>query len=268
MELKQKVAIVTGAGRGIGRAIALRLAAQGADVVVAARDLAHAERYGEELGAATVPDEIHALGRKSIGFEGDLCSRDVAKALIERTLETFGRIDILVNNAGGALSPVERSKASAMTDEDIEYMLKLNMLSAVYCCQEALPSMRARKAGSIINIASVAGVDSSKREGRLAPYGIAKAGLIHFTRYLAQDVGPDNIRANCIAAGTIATARILQSSKARGIGTDADLARISLRRLGTPDEVASVVQFFASDLSAYVTGQCLSVCGGVILTPS
>lgn len=268
MDLKQKVAIVTGGGRGIGRAIALRLAAQGADVVVAARNLTRSERYGEEFTAATVPDEIRALGRKSVGFEGDLCGRDVAKALIARALESFGRIDILVNNAGGALSPVERSKASEMPDEDIEYMMKLNLLSAVYCCQEALPSMRTRKAGTIVNISSAAGVDSSRRQGRLAPYGIAKAGLNHFTRYLAQDVGPDNIRVNCIAAGTIATARIVQSSKARGIGTDADLSHISLRRLGTAAEIASVVQFFASDMSAYVTGQCLSVCGGAILTPS
>jgi len=268
MELDGKTAIVTGAGRGIGRAIALRLAAQGADVVVTARDLAHSERYGEELGAATVPEEIRGLGRKSIGFEGDLCSRDVAKALIQRTLDTFGRIDILVNNVGGALSPVERSKASVMPDEDIEYMLRLNLLSAVYCCQEALPSMRARKCGSIVNISSRAGLDPSQRQGRLTPYGIAKTGLIQYTRFLAHDVGPDNIRVNCVAAGAIATARILKLASARGISTDADLALIPLRRLGTADEVASVVQFFASDMSAYVTGQCLSVCGGTVLTPS
>ena len=268
MDLQQKVAIVTGAGRGIGRAIALRLAAQGADVVVSARDLTRSERYGETLSAPTVPDEIRALGRKSIGFEGDLCSREVAKALIARTLDAFGRIDILVNNVGGALTPVERSKASVMPDEDIEYLLKLNLMSAVYCCQEALPAMRARKSGSIVNISSRAGLDPSQRQGRLAPYGIAKTGLIQFTRFLAHDVGPDNIRVNCVAAGAIATARILQSAKARGISTDADLATIPLRRLGTADEVASVVQFFASDMSAYVTGQCLSVCGGTVLTPS
>ena len=130
------------------------------------------------------------------------------------------------------------------------------------------PSMRARKAGSIVNISSRAGLDPSQRQGRLAPYGIAKTGLIQFTRFLAHDVGPDNIRVNCVAAGAIATARIVQSAKARGISTDADLEIIPLRRLGTADEVASVVQFFASDMSAYVTGQCLSVCGGTVLTPS
>lgn len=265
--MRDKVAIVTGAGRGIGRAIALRLAGQGARVVVAARNL-NGPRYGEELTAATVPDEVRALGRESIGFEGDLCSRDVAKALIQRTLEAFGRIDILVNNAGGALSPIERSRASEVPDEDIDYMLKLNLLSTIYCCQEALPSMRARKAGAIVNVSSRAGLDPAQRQGRLTAYGIAKTGVIQYTRFLAQDVGPDNIRINCVAPGAIATARILQSAKARSISTDADLLSIPLRRFGTADEVASAVHFFASDLSAYVTGQCLSVCGGTVLTPS
>ncbi|MEO8299220.1 MAG: SDR family NAD(P)-dependent oxidoreductase [Burkholderiales bacterium] len=267
MESTSKVAIVTGGSRGIGRAIALRLAARGMHVVVAARSMT-GPRYGEELGAATVPDEIIAMGRQSLAFEGDLCERSTCKALIERTLAAFGRIDVLVNNAGGALTPIERSMASVVPDEDFELLLQLNLMSTVYCCQEALPSMRERRAGSIVNISSRAGLDPSQRQGRLAAYGVAKTGAIQYSRFLAADVGPDNIRVNCVAPGAIATARIVQSAQARGISTDADLQGIPLRRFGSADEVASVVEFFASDASAYVTGQCLSVCGGTVLTPS
>jgi len=263
----QRVAIVTGGSRGIGRAIALRLAARGVDVVVAARNLT-GPRYGEELNAATVPDEVRLLGRRSLGFEGDLCSREVARELVRRTLDAFGRIDILVNNAGGALSPVERSMASQVPDEDIEYMLRLNLLSTIYCCQEALPSMRERGSGSIVNISSRAALDPAQRQGRLTAYGMAKTAMNQYTRFLAQEVGVDNIRVNCVAPGAIATARIMQSAAARGISTDADLQKIPLRRFGTAEEVASVVEFFASGDSAYVTGQCLSVCGGTVLTPS
>ena len=128
--------------------------------------------------------------------------------------------------------------------------------------------MRAQKGGTIINISSRAGVDPARREGRLTPYGIAKTGVIQYTRFLAHDVGPDSIRVNCIAPGTIATARILKTAQERGISTDVDLGDIPLRRFGSTEDVAGVVQFFASDLSAFVTGQCLSVCGGTVLTPS
>ncbi len=262
-----KVAVVTGGSRGIGRAIALRLAAAGADVVVAARNLC-GPRYGEELSAETVPHEIRALGRRSIGFEGDLSERETAKALVRRALDELGRIDILVNNAGGALSPVERSLASVVPDEDIQFMLRLNLLSAVYCCQEALPAMRQQSGGSIINISTRAALDPAQRQGRLTAYGMAKSALNQYTRFLAQDVGPENIRVNCVAPGAIATARIMQSAKERNISTAADTEKIPLRRFGTADEVARVVEFFASDASAYVTGQCLSVCGGTVLTPS
>lgn len=142
-------------------------------MVVAARNF-HGPRYGEELTADTVPDEIRAMGRRCFGFEGDLRQRSAAKALIERTLDEFGRIDILVNNAGGALTPVERSMASLISPEDVEEMLALNLMSAIYCCQEALPSMRARKAGAIINISSRAGLDPAQRQGRLTGYGMGQ----------------------------------------------------------------------------------------------
>jgi NAD(P)-dependent dehydrogenase (short-subunit alcohol dehydrogenase family) len=268
MQTARKVAIVTGSARGIGRAIALRFAAHGMDVVVADLDLAGAAQYGEVLTAATVPDEIRALGVRSLGVEGDLCRREGASDLITRTLATFGRVDVLVNNAGGALTPIERSMASAVPDEDLDRMLKLNLMSTIYCCQEVLPAMRSAGAGSIVNVSSRAALDPSQRQGRLTPYGIAKSGVIQYTRFLAYEVGPFNVRVNCIAPGSIATARIVQSAKARGISTDADLQQIPLRRHGSADDVAGAALFFATDLSSYVTGQCLSVCGGTVLTPS
>ena len=194
--------------------------------------------------------------------------RESVKAMVGAALDHFGRIDVLVNNCGGALTPIERSLASIVPDEDIEFIFRINLLSTIYCCQEAAPTMRAQQSGSIVNISSRAGIDPAAREGRLTGYGIAKSSVIQYTRFLAHEVGPDGIRVNCVAPGTIVTARILHQAKARGIGTDTDIAKIPLRRFGTPDDVAGVVDFLASDLSAFVTGQCLSVCGGSVLTPS
>jgi NAD(P)-dependent dehydrogenase (short-subunit alcohol dehydrogenase family) len=263
-----RVAIVTGAGRGIGRAIALRLAELGNDIVVADLNLDSAKEYGEGSSDTNIIGEIEALGRRALGVQADLSKRESAKIMISQTLETFGRIDFLVNNCGGAFTPVERSMASVMPDEDIEFTLRLNLLSTIYCCQEAVPAMKKRQSGAIVNIASRAGIDPAAREGRLTPYGIAKSGVIQYTRFLAYEIGRDGIRVNCVAPGTIATGRILHNAKSRGIGTEADLAEIPLRRFGTPNDVAGVVQFLVSDLSAFVTGQCLSVCGGTVLTPS
>jgi NAD(P)-dependent dehydrogenase (short-subunit alcohol dehydrogenase family) len=268
LELQGKVAIVTGAARGLGRAFALRLARMGADVVVADLNLDGAAEFGEQLGAASVPDEIRALGRRSLGVQGDLRDRTAANQLIARTQDEFGRIDILVNNAGGALGAVDRSFASTATDEDWAFMLQLNLMSTIHCCQAAVPHLRARGGGVIVNLASKAGLDAGARGGRLAPYGIAKTGVIQYTRFLANELGPDGIRVNCIAPGAITTARVVAQAQARNIGTAADAAAIPLGRLGTTEDVAGVLQFFVSEQSAYVTGQCLSVCGGKVLTPS
>jgi NAD(P)-dependent dehydrogenase (short-subunit alcohol dehydrogenase family) len=267
LELDGKVAIVTGAARGLGRAFALRLARMGADVVIADLNLQGAAEFGEQLGAASVPHEIRALGRRSLGVQGDLRERAAAVELIERTHAEFGRIDILVNNAGGALGAVDRSFASTATDDDWDFMLQLNLMSMIYCCQAAVPRLRER-GGVIVNLASKAGLDASARDGRLAPYGIAKTGVIQYTRFLAHELGPHGIRVNCIAPGAVTTARIVAQAKARNIGTAADVAAIPLGRLGTTEDIAGVLQFFVSDQSAYVTGQCLSVCGGKVLTPS
>jgi NAD(P)-dependent dehydrogenase (short-subunit alcohol dehydrogenase family) len=256
------VAVVTGAARGIGRAIALRLAQQGADVVIADINLAGAKDFGETLQAASVEDEIRALGRRSLGVEGDLGKSADAEALIAQTISAFGRIDILVNCAGGAVSPHESSRASISPDDEMAKVFAANYNSMVYCSRAAVRHMRERKSGVIINIASVAGFFPPPT-GHIAHYGASKAAMINFTRSLAGEVGPDGIRVNAVAPGIVQTARIAALAQARGVGNSEQAAATPLRRLGEPDEVAKVVQFFASDLASYVTGQCLAVSGGL-----
>jgi NAD(P)-dependent dehydrogenase (short-subunit alcohol dehydrogenase family) len=268
MKLHGQVAIVTGGARGLGRAYALRLASLGADVVIADIDLDSAREFEEELSASTVPDEIRALGRRSLGIQGDLTQRAAARELAARTLAEFGRIDILVNNAGGAFTPVERSTASQVPDEDTALMFGVNYMSALHCCQEVVPAMRERGAGVIVNIATMAALDASKSATRLVPYSVAKAAVLQYTRYLAAELGPDGIRVNCLSPGGMLTARIRKQAEGRGMHTEKEMGRIPLRRFGVEEDCANVLEFLVTPLSSYVTGQCLSVCGGQVLTPS
>jgi NAD(P)-dependent dehydrogenase (short-subunit alcohol dehydrogenase family) len=268
LPLQDQVAIVTGAARGLGHAYALRLAALGADVVIADVDLMAAREWGEVLGAETVSGEIEALGRRSLGVQGDLSERGAARELVARTLREFGRLDILVNNAGGAFAPIERSTASQTPDEDTDLMLDVNYRTTLHCCQEALPAMRERRTGVIVNVATMAALDPSRSRGRFAGYAVAKSAVLQYTRYLAYEVGPDGIRVNCIAPGTMLTPRIKAMAAERGMQSDKELHRIPLRRYGEAEDCANVLEFLATPLSAYVTGQCISVCGGQVLTPS
>lgn len=268
MKLAGQVAIVTGAARGIGRAYAHRLAQLGADVAIADIDLDSAREFDEALTAPTVMDEIRAMGRRSIGVQGDLTRRGAARELVARTLAELGRIDILVNNAGGAFTPVERSTALQMPDEDMAAMHGVNYLTMVHCCQEAAPAMRERKSGAIVNVATMVALDPAKAGGRLAPYAIAKTAVVQYTRLLAAELGPDGIRVNCISPGGMLTARILKQSAGRNMHTEKETRRIPLRRFGNSEDCANVLEFLVTPLSGYVTGQCISVCGGAVLTPS
>ena len=265
--LEGQVAIVTGAARGLGRAYALRLAKLGADVVISDIDLNSAREFGERLEAESVMDEVRALGRRSLGVQGDLRHRAAADDLVARTLAGFGRIDILVNNAGGAFAPVERSSASQTPDEDTDAMLDVNYRSMLHCCQAAMPALRER-GGAIVNISTMAALDPSRSRGRMTAYAVAKSAVIQYTRYLAYEVGPEGIRVNCIAPGTMLTPRIQAQAAARGMQSDKELQRIPLRRYGVAEDCANVLEFLVTPLSSYVTGQCLSVCGGQVLTPS
>jgi NAD(P)-dependent dehydrogenase (short-subunit alcohol dehydrogenase family) len=267
MSLAGKTAIVTGAARGLGRAYALRLARLGADVAVIDVDLDGAAAFGETLTAPSVSAEIEALGRKSIGIQADLTRRDAVVDAIARVHAAFGRIDILVNNAGGAITPAGRSKPSITPDEDIERNFDVNLMSTIYCCQAVAPIMKAQQSGVIVNTSSTA-ARMVAPGGALSLYGVAKAAVTHFTRNLAAELGPFGIRANCIAPGVMLTARVRALAQERGIGTASEAERIPLRRLGEPEDCAGVVEFLATDLSRYVTGQCISVCGGAALVPA
>lgn len=267
MRLEGKVAVVTGAARGLGRAYALRLARLGADVAVVDIDLGSAAEFGEALSAPTVPDEIIALGRRSIGLQADLGRREAAHDAVARACAVLGRVDVLVNNAGGAITPSERSTASVAPEEDIRTILDVNLMSAIHCCQAVAPIMRAQGGGVIVNVSTMAAATVIGR-GLLAHYGMAKAAVAQYTRYLAAELGPDGIRANCIAPGPIQTSRVVAQAAARGIARTDDARRIPLRRLGTVEDCANVLEFLATDLSSYVTGQSISVCGGSVLSPS
>lgn len=265
--LTGRTAVVTGAARGIGRAIALQLAKAGADVAIADIDLAAAQQFDEPLDAASVEDEVRKLGRNALGFEGNLGLSATCNALMAQAVERFGKIDILVNCAGGAFTNHETSSGSTCSDEDMRQIFAANFDSMAFCSRAAVRYMREKKSGSIVNIASTAGY-SPAPDGSMAHYAAAKAAVINFTRALASEVGPDGIRVNAVAPGLIMTSRVIATAKQRGFGSADQGAYFPLRRLGTPEDVAQVVEFFASDQSGYVTGQCLAVNGGNPATAS
>jgi len=243
--LDGQVAIVTGAGRGIGAAIASTLAEAGADVVIGART-------ADQLAGVAATIEAH--GRRAVAVDGDLDGRTGLARLISAADGEFGGVDIVVNNLGGAppapfLDTSEMAFAGAFA---------FNVTSAFNLTQLAVPSMVSRGGGSVINIASTAGQFAIRG---LSAYGTAKAALIHLTRELAQDLAP-RIRVNAVAPGAIATSAldgVLTNPRIE----EAMVAGTPMRRIGDPEEVASAVLYFASPAAAYTTGQVLAVSGGI-----
>lgn len=260
-----KVAIVTGAARGIGRGIALRLARAGADVAIIDIDLEGARVWGEELTAASVPDEIRALGRRSAAVQADLGDYAAAQDAVRTLIAEMGGVHFLVNVAGGGITPMETSQAATTSSEDMEKLFAANYKSAVACSQAVLPTMREQRFGSIVNITAQSGCFAPPM-GFLSHYGAAKAAVNHFTRSLAGQVGPDGVRVNAVAPGFVATARI-SGQKMTGDSAASFEQSVPLRRLGTPDDIAKAVEFLTSDLSDYITGQVLAVNGGSTLGP-
>jgi NAD(P)-dependent dehydrogenase (short-subunit alcohol dehydrogenase family) len=259
--LTGKAAVVTGAARGIGRACAVRLAERGADVAVLDVDLQSGQHYeGEPPGLTT--EQIEAAGRRTLGVVADLSIEADARAAIDAVLQAWDRVDVLVNVAGGAVTPYERSRPSVAPTEDTRKLLDVNLMSAIYCCQAAIPSMRDAGGGAIVNVASTAAF-SVFRDGSLAAYGTAKAALAHWSRHLAAELGPDGIRVNMFAPGITLTGRVVAESSATGFSSRAQ--EVPLGRLGTPEDCADVMEFLVSEQSGFVTGRCIPVDGGWVL---
>ena len=245
MDLTDRVAIVTGSARGIGRAIALKLAEVGATVVV--------NDIGEPEPLESVAAEIRALNRQSLAVIADVSSTDDVTRLVETAANTYGRIDILVNNAG-----VTRDQlVMRMSDEDWDTVLNIDLKSAFLCTRAVLRHMLKQRWGRIISIASVVGLIGNAGQ---ANYASAKAGVIAFTRSIAKEVGSRGITANAIAPGFIDTKMTEQLDEKQ---RQELLQRIPLGCLGSPRDVAEAVAFLASEEARYITGQVLNVDGGM-----
>lgn len=244
LRLDDKIAIVTGAGRGIGRAIALRLAQSGAHVVIADVNLTIAERVAEE---------VRSLGRQALPVRVDVSSAEEAGAMVQKTLSTLGRADILVNNAGigGRTAAIQE-----VTDQDWDSVMDVNLKGVFLCCRAVIPYMVERRYGKIVSLASVAGKEGNPN---MIPYSTSKAGVICLTKCLAKEVATLGINVNCVAPAVIET-DILKQVSAETV--EYMKSRVPMGRFGKPEEVAYLVNFLASDEAAFVTGQCYDLSGG------
>ncbi len=247
-DLTGKVALVTGGSRGLGRAISLAMARQGADVAVNYR--------GNELAAEEVVGAITGIGRDAIAIQGDTSAgRAACEAIVKAALDHFGNIDILVNNAG-----ITRDNlVMRLKDEDWDAVQHANLRGAFAAIRAVSRGMMKKRAGRIINVASVVGITGNKGQ---ANYAASKAGLIALTKSVAKELGSRNILVNAVAPGLIETEMTAaMTDDARSSMS----SMIPLERLGTAKDVAGVVAFLASDLASYVTGQTFVVDGGMVM---
>ena len=249
-ETPRRSAVVTGSSRGIGRAVAKKLAAAGLDVCVncsSERGLADAQALADELAAAH--------GVRAIAEAANVAATCEAQALIDAAYEAFGRIDVLVNNAGITRDGL----AVRMKEEDFDAVIDVNLKGTFNCCKAAAQRMMKQRYGRIVNMASVVGVSGNAGQ---ANYAASKAGVIGLTKSLARELAARNITVNAVAPGFISTDMTdALSDKQR----DAIAERIAARRFGEPEEVAALVRFLASSGSGYITGQVICIDGGMAL---
>ena len=247
MGLTGKCAVVTGASRGIGRAIALQLASEGAKVVV--------NYSGSEQKAQEVVEEIKANGGEAIAVQANVADADSVQNLMKSALDTYGSIDILVNNAG-----ITRDNLlMRMKDDEWDDVINTNLKGVFLCTKAVTRQMMKQRAGRIINISSIVGVAGNAGQ---ANYVAAKAGVIGLTKTTAQELASRNILVNAIAPGFITT------EMTEGLPEDLKegmLRQIPLAKLGQPEDIAKAVVFFASDSSNYITGQTLQIDGGMVM---
>lgn len=243
--LTGKTALVTGATRGIGRAIALKYASEGADVAFTYRS--------QHEAARTLVAEIEAMGVRAKAYTSDAASFEDAHKVIEDVKAEFGKIDVLVNNAGITKDGLMMRMDEAQWDAVIDTNLK-SAFNFIHACT---PVMARQRGGSIISMSSVVGVSGNAGQ---CNYSASKAGLIGLTKSIAKEMGPRGIRANCIAPGFIATD--MTGALPENVRQEWE-KQIPMRRGGTPEDVANVALFLASDLAGYVTGQVINCCGGM-----
>jgi 3-oxoacyl-[acyl-carrier protein] reductase len=245
--LTGKTAIVTGGSRGIGSAIALELAKNGANVVV--------NYAGSEARAQAVVDEILALGVKAIKFQADVANEVQVKEMVQTTIDTFGSIDILVNNAG-----ITRDNLlMRMKESEFDQVINTNLKGVFICTKAVTRQMMKQRSGRIINVASIVGVSGNPGQ---ANYVAAKAGVIGLTKTTAKELASRNIVVNAVAPGFISTDMTDELSEEQKAGM---LGLIPLARFGQPEDVAKVIRFLASDDASYITGQTIHIDGGMVM---
>lgn len=263
LPLSGRVALVTGGARGIGRAYALRLAHLGADVAVADVDLRSFAEFADEESAAagkTAGEEIAALGRRTYEVQLDVTDADAVEAGVAEVATALGGLDIVVCNAGGGSGSMADSRPSVATDAHVRTVVERNLVGTISTCRAAAPYLKRRGWGRIVTVSSQAG-RRVYPDGGYSIYGAAKAGIAHYTRALAQELGPFGITANCIAPGYIATGRL--SAMFDSLSEVSDLREsIALRRYGSPDDCAGVLEFLVTPIGDYVTGTVIPVDGG------
>jgi 3-oxoacyl-[acyl-carrier protein] reductase len=244
MNLKDRVALITGSGRGIGKAIALRLAREGATIVV--NDL-------KKDFTTQAVEEIAALGVPVLAVPADVSASESVNAMVEAVMAEYGRLDILINNAGIAQDQI----LMRMTDEQWDRVIAIDLKSVFLCTRAAIKHMMKAKYGRIVSLASVVGIMGNPGQSN---YAAAKAGIIGFTRSMAREVGSRGITVNALAPGFIETDMTAQLS---GKQREELAARIPLGYLGTPEDVANACAFLASDDARYISGHVITVDGGM-----
>ena len=246
MLLKDKVAIVTGGTKGIGRAISLLFAEEGARVVA---------NFSKDVEAAEVLINEAKSKRLNLGlFKADVTQFDQVKEMVEQVFAEYGRIDVLVNNVG----LIRDNFLMLMNDDDWDSLLKNNLTSLFYCCKTVIRKMIPQRNGKIINISSISGILGTAGQ---TSYAATKGGMISFTKSLARELGSFNIHVNAVAPGLIESDVISKMPKDK---VEAIIKSSSLGRMGKPEEVAQAVLFLASEHSNYITGQTLIVDGGIV----
>jgi NAD(P)-dependent dehydrogenase (short-subunit alcohol dehydrogenase family) len=257
--LKDRVAIITGGAKGIGKAISLKFAEEGCDIVVNAL---HIE------GAQKVAEEVRMLGRRSLAIAADVSDSTSVNDMVDRAVREFGKIDILVNNAGG-ISLATGGAIESTTDEDWDRIVGINLKGQFLCCRAVVPHMKKNNYGKIVNVSSMGAIHPP---APIVHYHSAKGGVLGLTSNLAFELARSNITVNAILPGPVRSEffnKMLDNiSEEEGKAFFSMLDnRVPMRRMGMPEEIAGVALFLASELSSYVTGEAICAGGGLPLTP-